>query len=137
MLLVLPSLGSDGPMEYDGGAESTDGLQGTWREASSELVGGPNRNWHERETLYTFSRGRFIIADGRNEYRGTYKVDPSRTPAHLDELHSSDGRVWRYIYQVEGDTLKIAHVGTGAWNGRPTSFSDDDIFIFTYKRVKK
>jgi hypothetical protein len=38
-LLVLPSLGSDSPKEYDGTTAWDDGLQGTWEAVEGVQVG--------------------------------------------------------------------------------------------------
>ena len=91
-----------------------------------------------QESVFTFRDGYFLRTVGSSRHRGTYKVSLGRKPAHLDEYYRSEkGTVWHNIYQVEGDTLKIAYLSMGGWDGRPESFSDSDIFIITYKRQPK
>jgi uncharacterized protein (TIGR03067 family) len=133
-------LGSDSPKGYDDKVEYADGLQGSWKAVSMESSESPvplPLSVFE-DTVVTFNKGHLVKLVGSNEYRWTYKADPSKRPAHLDQYHSDErGRVWKEIYRVEGDTLKIAYVSTGGWDGRPTSFSDKNNFIVTYKRVKR
>jgi uncharacterized protein (TIGR03067 family) len=133
VLLVVLSLGSDSPGEYDGAAES-DELEGSWRMVMVEYCGRDQPV--PVKGAWTFRRGRSTPPLPDRE--GTYKADPSRKPAHLDETELCGqwkGKTWKCIYQVEGDTLRIAVTSKG--DERPKNFDDKkDLFICTYKRVK-
>jgi uncharacterized protein (TIGR03067 family) len=138
-LLVAPLLGSDSPRGYDGAAVVTDEeLQGTWVgvkvERNGHLMMAPRHDQTFRGRVWEETRG-------SHRRTGTYTADPSRSPRFLDIVHPDDppGTTRRYIYQVNGDTLRMAFI----WEPgeRPASFQDFDdkagITLATYKRVKK
>jgi uncharacterized protein (TIGR03067 family) len=139
VLLALPSLGSDAPKDYDGAtAVADEELRGTW------VLKKVERNGHllmARRGDQTF-RGRVWEEKRGSDRRiGTYTADPSRNPCFLDIVHPDDppGTTRKYIYQVHGDTLKMAFI----WEPgeRPASFQDFEdkagLTVATYKRVKK
>ena len=55
--------------------------------------------------------------------KGTYKIDPEKTPKtidiHYENLEIAQGRIMQGIYVLEGDTLKTCF----AWSG-PSSRTD-------------
>jgi len=138
VLVVVPSLGSDSPREYDGATEM-DGIEGTWRFVSAERIGG-DVIWAGPPIL-TFRGGRYVgLRDGRTVERGAYGVDNRQTPRHFDRFPESGpnrGLTLRYIYRVDGDTLKIAETSSPGLNvERPTGFTQNDVTILTWQRVR-
>jgi uncharacterized protein (TIGR03067 family) len=134
-LLVLPSLGSDSPKEYDGATES-DGIEGTWQAVSVENSGG--RYPTPAEWRMTFRAGKFTWTGGGLHPQGSYKVDAGKQPAWVDMTYQPKGDpTWNNIYRIDGDTLKIAWtLGNGE---RPQSFDIDGDrrrSVSTFKRVK-
>jgi uncharacterized protein (TIGR03067 family) len=139
VLLVVPSLGSDAPKEYDGATER-DELEGTW-----ELVGiecRPVQEGPSNQCVVTFRGGRFTKSYGDGDtLRGSYRLDPARKPSHLDQYLSTgpfQGRTQECIYRIDGDTLRIA-LSTSRGDSddfrRPQGF-DRPVVLSVYKRVK-
>jgi uncharacterized protein (TIGR03067 family) len=74
--------------------------------------------------------------EGGGTRRLKYRSDPTRRPAQLDLIESC-GDVDKCIYQLDGDTLKIATT-IFQFEGvdyRPKVF-DDNVEVKTYRRVK-
>ena len=133
VLLVVLGSGSDAPKDYDG-AMGQDELEGSWRMVAVEYCGRDQPV--PVKGAWTYRRGKFTPPLANRE--GVYKADPSRKPARLDETELCGqwkGKTWKSIYEVEGDTLRIATMSKG--EERPKNFDDKkDLFIATYKRVK-
>jgi len=130
VLLVLPSLGSDAPKE-DEGAAVRDDLQGTWQVVGRENDGndiGPE------DSQLTFLPSERYQWDSEKR-PGTYRIDASREPAHLDLT-----RIGRYgpvtqkcIFWRNGDTLRIAcRTKEGE---RPKDFREHKLLVYTYRLV--
>jgi uncharacterized protein (TIGR03067 family) len=137
-LLVLPSLGSDSPKEYDG-ATARNELEGTWERVSATPAGGKAVIALPGECVETFRHGRWVYRHkGRIVSEGVYRTDSSRQPAHLDESTTAEneaGITRRFIYRLEGDTLRTAFVpGSREY---PKSFDETGAWVATWKRVAK
>jgi uncharacterized protein (TIGR03067 family) len=132
VLLVVSSLGSNTPSEDDGATEMNE-LEGSWRMVAVEYCGRDQPVPVKGATTYCCGKFTWPLDHG-----GTYRADLSRKPAHLDETEErgpSKGKTWKCIYQVDGDTLRIAMTSKG--DQRPENFdSKKDLFIVTYKRIK-
>src|SRR5262249_6151031 len=121
-LLVLPSLGSDSPKEYDG-AMQDDELQGTWQIAGSSRI-----------CLQTFRGNTWVYTqEGQVVEEGTFKADQILKLALLDET-MVNGQKENYIYRIEGDTLWTAFRRD---RERPKSFDEAILVTTEWKRVKK
>jgi uncharacterized protein (TIGR03067 family) len=69
--------------------------------------------------------------------RGTYKIYGGQTPATLDRVQTNGlghRGIQKYIYQIEGDTLRTACKDD--LQDRPMSFNEGGVWVATYKRVK-
>ena len=138
VLLVVPSLSSDTPKEYDGATEEPS-IEGTWELDSSGCVGreSPPHPLY-RPCIQTYRRGKWTYQQaGRVLEEGTYTADSRRKLAFLDETKTSGeaaGRTRECIYRIDGDTLRTAFRLDE--RGRPQSFDEDDLFIIIYKRVR-
>jgi uncharacterized protein (TIGR03067 family) len=137
-LFVLPSLGSDAPKEYDG-ATGRDDLQGEWERVSAAPVGGKAVISLPGECVETFRDGRWVYRDkGRVISEGVYRADYTRRPCALDESTTAEkeaGQTRRFIYRVDGDTLRTAFVpGSREY---PKSFDQAGAWGATWKRVAK
>jgi uncharacterized protein (TIGR03067 family) len=130
-LLVVPSLGSDEPKEYDGAVHEA-GLQGRWRRVAAEF--GGRSNLDPGSWVYSFRGGTYAIScNGDVLQTGTYTADAGRLPAHLDFLSGpGNEETWKYIYRVEGDTLRIANMPGG--QVRPHAFDQKGVVLTTYER---
>jgi uncharacterized protein (TIGR03067 family) len=135
VLLSVVALASDSPKEYDGATEVV-GIEGTWRETGFEANGQKIKlNF---EVVKTYRSGTFTIVSP-SPSAGSYRIDQSRNPPQLEWLPSSGahkGKTIKWIYQIDGDTLKIACLANEYEKRPPQGFDDKDLYVYTYKRVK-
>jgi uncharacterized protein (TIGR03067 family) len=140
VLLSGVVLGSDAPKEYDDKTE-VDSIEGTWRQIEVEFDGNGKKFKPDPECVIGFRSGTFTsnYSDGDTD-RGSYRIDNTCKPPHLDWMPFSGlyrGKTLQFICQIDGDTLRIAYRrGVEDKVRRPQGFSDDDIAVKTYKRVK-
>ena len=130
VLLSVVALGSDSQKEYDD-KTTVDPLEGTWRLIGSEFE-GKKMDIPVEFAMWTFRRGTYTIDDGDGNpvQRGTYRIDATQKPAHLDMGTA------KFIYQIDGDTLRHATLAGAYDTPRPQGFYDKAIVVRTYKRVK-
>jgi uncharacterized protein (TIGR03067 family) len=133
VLLVLPSLGSDAPKDYDG-AVRTEDIEGEWRLVSCRF-GGESASEGGR-AIWTFRDGQFIPGEW-NGLKRTYTVAPSvHGPAPIDlgaEFRHEKIAWLTGIYHLDGDTLLLGLDRCD--NERPKNFRDAACF-YVLKRVK-
>ena len=98
-------------------------LQGSWTvievdNLSQHLCGGVGSHW-------SISGDHFKTGSPGEWSRGTFRIDPRRTPAAIDcqvaDSPYRDRTLWG-IYSLEGDTFKICFAGN---SGRPKEFAAD------------
>jgi uncharacterized protein (TIGR03067 family) len=134
-LLVLSSLGSDAPKEYEGATE-IDGIEGVWRLIASESNG--LTLCLKDSAVETYLNGKWEYSSGDGSASGIYKADGRFSPAHLDRTHiigENRPEITRTdIYRVDGDTLRVGRRKGG--DGRPSSFGEKDVTILIYERIK-
>src|SRR5690349_9206168 len=108
VLLVVSSLGSDSPKGYDDKTENG-GIEAPWRLIETEYK---DRKWKAgRQDVMTLRSGIYTGKDSEGEtVRGDYRIDPTRTPSTLDWIPSKGQTVIRFIFQIDGDTLRIAGI---------------------------
>jgi uncharacterized protein (TIGR03067 family) len=136
VLLSVVALGSDSPKEYDN-ATTLGPLEGTWQ--LTEIQCNGHKINLDFQMVVTYRGGTYMLNDGET-FRGRYRVDPNRNLAYLDRIPScgySRGQTFKFIYQIEGDTLRIAYTHAPEDTPRPQGFNDAGVFVDTYKRVKK
>jgi uncharacterized protein (TIGR03067 family) len=138
VMLVLPSLGSDSPKEYDG-ATARNELEGTWERVSATPAVGKTVIALPGECVETFRDGRWVYRNkGRLVSEGVYRADDTRRPCALDESTTAEheaGITRRFIYRLEGDTLRTAFVPGS--RECPKSFDETGAWVATWKRVAK
>jgi uncharacterized protein (TIGR03067 family) len=128
-LFVVLLLGFDSLKEYDGRMEDTNRLEGKWK-LIQVVRDGITLDDPSREVTYRC--GTYSGIHGKYPYQGKYRIDCTHKPHHLDEIQTPDITI-KEIYQIDGDTLTIAHMmGTK----RPQRFKDEGAWVETYKRVK-
>ena len=100
-------------------------LQGTWTATRAERDGkGADEVVGNRLSL-AGDRFRIQSKDGKLLYAGTVRVDPRAKPAAIDFAHKEgvvNGKVWKGIYVLDGDTLTICDNALNLEKGRPTTF---------------
>jgi uncharacterized protein (TIGR03067 family) len=132
-LLVLPSLGSDSPKEYDGATEE-DELRGEWRvviiEDETRILDNGALG------VRTFRSGKWTYSNGQVSVAGAYTADARYKPPRLDMVGrgANEGLRSLCIYRIDGDTLRLAFPRSGT--DRPTTFTGDVVLV-TLKRVAK
>lgn len=131
-------------------------LNGTWeathRERGGENKAIPSPGVVEKRIALTFSGESVTVTidlpvgdgtQGVNEVavRGTYRIDPSKTPAELELVFKPDGREIKIpgIYRLGTDSLVVASPQPGKGE-RPKDFKSkegDGVDVISYKRVKE
>jgi uncharacterized protein (TIGR03067 family) len=100
-----------GGKEGDKGPNDKDKLQGTWVGVEAER-GGKNAGAEEIKDLKITVRGDRITLGGRGAGNREYafKLDPTQKPKTIDMTGQDgpeQGKTFRGIYSLEGDTLKL------------------------------
>jgi uncharacterized protein (TIGR03067 family) len=114
-----------------------DKLQGTWV-VKSMTEGGKDVPPPAKDLKLTFAGDRWTQKGGGDSQEGTYKLDPTKTPKHIDMVVQQDGKdalLGLGIYALEGDTLRVG-MPKGLFSPRPTSFDDKNAAVLTLKREK-
>ena len=120
-------------------------LLGTWVGTSIEMLGGKARIRREdwNECYFIFSKGGKLtwrlgpIGISVPSIKGTFKINATKTPKEIDLIVSKEGGkqgIMKAIYQLDGDTLKIAYTLAGMEGDRPTAFDLKQAAIVTLKR---
>ena len=130
VLSVMQTARSDDPKD-------TDTIQGTWLASTAELGGKPFPEEVRKSIKLTIKDGKYTVTVGKTPDHGTSKLDPSAKPKAMDITGTegpNKGKTFQAIYELDGDTLKIA---TG--KERPSGFKSkpgSGIAVVVYKRDK-
>jgi uncharacterized protein (TIGR03067 family) len=128
-----------------GGRKTDDAkkLRGTWTLVSGEDQGKPIPPEKLKGNRVAISDKTIVASDRDNKkvYVMTYKLDPSQKPHAIDMTvvegdEKLKGKSAKGIYELKGDTLRLAYAFAGA---RPTEFATqkgDKQLSFVLKRVK-
>ncbi len=115
-------------------------LQGTWTATRAERDGKGDEVVGNRLFLAD-DRFRIQSKDGKLLHAGTVGVDPRATPAAIDFAHKEgvvNGKVWKGIYVLDGNTLTICDNALNLEKGRPTTFearSGSGYVLITFTRT--
>ena len=128
-LLVSSSAGQD-----KGGAGDKDKLQGTWVFASAQKGGKDMPQEMLNSVKFVFAGDKLTMMGKDMKMDWTFTIDPAKKPKEMD-VKFPDGKTGMGIYDLEGDTLKIAHGEIG--DPRPKEFvSKEGITVMVLKREK-
>jgi uncharacterized protein (TIGR03067 family) len=120
------------------GGDAKDPLKGTWSATEVEFK-GRKKPFPEGAYSLTFAAGNKLnVKGGKKDEEGTYKVDASKKPGHLDittKKGDKDETV-QLIYEVKGDTLKLGFPMGGPAAGRPKDFTAEDTVVMYLKKQK-
>lgn len=136
-LLAVAILGGMAPAEEKADAD-LEKLLGAWNMVSVE-IDGKTIPAPEGGGTFIFSKDKKVVMKekGKADKNGTFKADASKSPKELDLISSDkDKAVLRAIYQIDGDTLKLAFFGEDAKGKRPTAFDAKKAAIMILKRQK-
>jgi uncharacterized protein (TIGR03067 family) len=118
-------------------------MQGTWTMHALE-VNGENVPAAKIQNSFLIIKGDEYRTKVKDKLQRGFrlKLDPSKTPAHLDMIQAMPGeaeKTFKAIYKLENDTLKICR-GLTADQDRPKQFAtwpDTNYFVVTWKRQPK
>jgi uncharacterized protein (TIGR03067 family) len=102
------------------GEGDRDRVQGAWILAVGEKAGrkAPEEGLKTQTVMMTFAGSTFVWKTGDRETRGTFSLDPARSPGEIT-MSAGDTKL-AGIYRLVGDELTIC-VGKG--EDRPTEFA--------------
>jgi uncharacterized protein (TIGR03067 family) len=142
MLLVLVAgvlVAADGK---DDAKKEMEKLQGAWVMVSGERNGEALPDDQVKALKRTVKGEEFTITrDGETVVKGTFTVDPSKSPKTIDvmitEGDNKDKKMLG-IYEIDGDNYKVCYAPFG--KDRPKEFSskgEEGITLAVWKRDKK
>jgi len=116
-----------------------DKLQGTWVLAGVEIDGKPiDIPKDSPEMTFTFKDDKATMKEDKKIEEGTYKLDEKKNPKEIDIIHPKkdnpkEMETEKWIYKLDGDTLKLATSGKGPSGSRPKNF-DENVMILKRKK---
>jgi uncharacterized protein (TIGR03067 family) len=121
MLLLVPAvallMAADDQADKDKKA-----LQGTWKVASLEKDGQAVPAEKVEDMKFDFKDDTFSrLSDGQRTESGTFKLDPTKKPKAMDATHGNAKESTPFIYEIDGDTLKLCWRKPGG--ERPKEFT--------------
>jgi uncharacterized protein (TIGR03067 family) len=117
-------------------------LYGTWRVTSLETMGKVEEAKEGRDASIVFSKGGKAVMKetGKPDEIGSWKVSTSKNPKEIDIIGpKQEGKKQEFmkgVYDVQGDTLKIAISSEGPEGNRPAKIDPKEAVIVTLKRQK-
>src|SRR5688572_611026 len=100
-------------------------LQGTWTATKAERDGKAADDVVGNRLSFTGKRFQIQSNDGKPLYAGTVRVNPSAKPATVDFENTegaAEGKMWKGIYKLDGDTLTICDNAPNSDKERPAAF---------------
>ena len=120
-------------------------LDGTWQAVAAVIDGNEESEDEVRPYQLELNGDKFVISKSGEMYmKGSFKVDASKKPPHLDlkiEAHANEssdlvGRKLLGIYELKADRLTWCYTVGG--DNRPKELKPASGHVLaTYKRVKK
>jgi uncharacterized protein (TIGR03067 family) len=109
-------------------------IQGTWALVSGERGGKPLPDEVVTHVKLIFSGKKLTTKNKDRQTEAAFKLDPNKEPKEIDV--DMEGSVGKGIYQLDGDTLKIAHGEVG--DTRPKEFpkAGSGLTVLVLKRDK-
>jgi uncharacterized protein (TIGR03067 family) len=134
----------DGGRAPESGEATTggDSLRGAWVLVSVEIVGQKIDGPRGMEQILTFEAGgKVTMKDGMRNEAGSYKANEGKRPREIDLIMLRNGKANETetvlgLYEIKGDTLRIAFSGNGPNGARPKSMDGNDVAIVVLKRKK-
>jgi len=93
-------------------------IQGAWALQSGERNGKPLPEEVIKHVTLIFSGDKLITKNKDRKTEAVFKLDPNKEPKEIDL--NMEGSVGKGIYQLDGETLQIAHGEVG--DDRPKEF---------------
>lgn len=115
-------------------------LQGVWNVVSSEVDGTAVPDESAKRMRLTFKGDKLIVKDWYGDDREdacTYKVDSTKSPKTLDITPARHRDLTRFIYELNGDNLKVCMFNKSPSTEYPKEFtSKNKQSLMILKRVK-
>ena len=111
-------------------------MQGSWIAISAERDGEKRSKDEIKDLKFVVKGDKWTINLDGQEFQGTLKIDPTKTPKESDTV-MEDGQTVKTIYTVSPDELKLCWRGPG--EDRPKEFvskADTGINLVVFKRSK-
>ena len=109
-----------------GMSEAKTPLSGAWVAVEATLAGKQDRALTGHRLQFADKQFQ-ITKDGKRLFGGRFETDPGSTPPtitfHQTETPTLNG-VWRGIYELDGDSLRICDNAYDMTQPRPKSFGD-------------
>lgn len=138
LLFAFAALAADPAPDADAKA-----LQGGWAIDAATLAGRDHGEDFQGMKL-VIAGEKFTIEFGKNSDKGTFTLDPAKSPKRIDIKTSPDGpfkgKTLPGIYELNGDKLVLCLDADGRPDARPTKFEAKEMtraMLLTYKREKK
>jgi uncharacterized protein (TIGR03067 family) len=127
-------LAADNPKEKPSMSDQ-EKVQGTWALVSGERKGKPFSQDVVQHVKLIFAGDKLTTKTKDRETEATFKLDSSKRPKEIDL--DMDGNIGKGVYELESDTLKIAHGEIG--DARPKEFPKpgSGLTILILKREKR
>ena len=111
-------------------------IVGNWKQEALCMRGG--RMDTERTGSFRFgSDGSCGISSGGGKENGAlYTLDPSTTPRRMKWLNGPEKTEWQCLYELDGDTLKVAFVDHGTEAPKKIEPAPN-LTIYYLKRMKE
>jgi uncharacterized protein (TIGR03067 family) len=122
--------------------EESEKVQGSWLLVEASVAGKTVRPPKGEVSIYTFTKDKKLTVrlTGEPDKQGTFKIDPGKTPKHIDLIfEAAEGKereVGRGIYNIDGDNLTIAMNPDRRGVNRPSALASKTAIIMTLKRQK-
>ncbi len=118
--------------------EELEKLQGTWSIVELEIEGAKLKDGTTKGATITLKGESFITRGMGAEYKGTFKIDPTKTPKTMDMTFTDGpekGNTSYAIYELDGDTWKLCLSLAG--KNRPTAFATTAKSGFALETLKR
>lgn len=141
LAVLTVALGADGPKPDE--AERA-GLIGTWKLTTAEEAGEPIPPDRLKDQTLILEASRYVVKRGDEvEEAGTFSIGATGSPKTIDlkiKTGRDEGKTQPGVYQLDGDSLKLAFAKPGA-KDRPKAFATSGdgaaLFVMTLKRERR
>jgi uncharacterized protein (TIGR03067 family) len=134
----LPAAGAE--QEVSAEAKDLKLLAGTWSVEAFSTEGEDIPKKYLKGVTLTVKGDRYVLdrADGTKPTELKITLDPAKKPKQVNLTRPGDDSPARVgIYELKGDTVRVAICGVKRKAGRPKTFKPDlSVNVVTFKRMK-
>jgi uncharacterized protein (TIGR03067 family) len=112
-------------------------IQGTWQVSGAQQNGESLNGENVTNTIVIVTGNSYRTLGGNQVDRGTFAIDPAKSPKQMDIKSGTSGEVLLAIYEVGPDHMRVCYALQGDRPaGFTTSTADPQILLLDYKRKK-